>query len=342
MRRAFLLLAFSVLPVSAQTTLPADAIWFGTAGGAQIGTLKRGAAVRVGRAAGAYTMVTVDGWIASFRVTSRRDTLDRSVTGTGSAPIRAADGTTQPAVAEVEPGTLLKRLAERNGWTQVRRAGWVRTAALQVAAASPAGVAPTGSARGNTAPAREATSAPNPTSQTPPSAGSGDVNVQRTLRPTSVRAAPGGQERATLRPGTTVETIARDGGWARIRMEGWVPERDLMIADSSADAGLTAADLRAAPASHRGKVVRWEVRVIALQRADPLRRGLTLNEPYLLAHGPGDESAILYLAVPPSLLEQAKAIPALGEVMVTARVRDGRSPPVNVPVLDLIGLTRIP
>ena len=111
--------------------------------------------------------------------------------------------------------------------------------------------------------------------------------MQRTTRATSLRSGPGGDERATLRAGTSVETIAREGGWARVRIEGWVPERDLMIADSAADARLSAADLRADPAAYHGKIVRWDVQVISVQRADPLRRGMTPDEPYLLARGPG-------------------------------------------------------
>jgi hypothetical protein len=139
-----------------------------------------------------------------------------------------------------------------------------------------------------------------------------------------------------------VQTLARDGGWARVRIEGWVSERDLMVADTAADASLSAADLRAQPLVYRGKVVRWEVQIVSLEHADPLRKGLAPDEPYLLARGPGKESAILYFAVPNALLEQAQAIPPLSNVLVTARVREGRSQPVGVPILDLISFTKVP
>jgi len=134
--------------------------------------------------------------------------------------------------------------------------------------------------------------------------------------------------------------LTRQGGWVRVRLEGWVQEKDLEGTDSTFDARLSAADLRADPPAHRGKTVLWEVQVIALQRADVLRKGLAPDEPYLIARGPGTEGAILYLAVPPSLLAQARGLPALADVVVTARVRDGRSLPAGVPILDLISISR--
>lgn len=326
MRRAFpLFVLLATAPAAAQTTLPADAQWHTTPAGPAIGALRRGTEVRAVRTSGEWTLVTVEGWIASFRVESRRDTLDRTVIGAGRAPIRAADGPTQRQLGDVVAGTLLKRLAERNGWTQVRRSAWIRAASLQDAT------------RPTAPPPR--TDSVAPPASAPPGAGT----AHRAVRPTTLRASPGGgDERAALRAGAIVETLARDGGWARVRIEGWVPERDLILADSAAAMQLSAADLRATPAAHRGKIVQWEVQVIALQRADPLRRGLTPDEPYLLARGPGDENAILYLALPATLVEQARAISALESVTVTARVRDGNSPPVGVPILDVISFSRVP
>jgi hypothetical protein len=87
-------------------------------------------------------------------------------------------------------------------------------------------------------------------------------------------------------------------------------------------------------------MVRWEVQVLSLQVADPLRRELTPDEPYLLARGPGTESALLYLAVPPSMLSEVKTIPPLTNVLITARVRSGRSAPVGTPILDLKSIAR--
>ena len=224
----------------------------------------------------------------------------------------------------MELGALLTHVGERGGWTQVRRVAWIRNTSLQ---RGPSG-----------APAPPARDLPPASKSARPL----DVSAQRAVRSTTLRVAPGGDERATLRAGTSVETLAREGGWARVRVEGWVPERDLILADSSAEPGLSAADLRSSPAAYRGKVVRWEVQVISLQHADALRKGLASEEPYLLARGPGTESAMLYLAIPPSLVEQARGLPQLSNVLITARVREGRSEPIGVPILDLIGITRLP
>jgi hypothetical protein len=162
------------------------------------------------------------------------------------------------------------------------------------------------------------------------------------LRPAAraeLRAAPDGNAIGTLNPSTTVVPLARERGWVRVRVEGWVRERDLLPVDSTLRTGLSAADMRVDPDGAKGKLVRWDVEVLAFQRADALRRDLQLNEPYLLARGPAGENAMLYLAIPASLVAEARAIPALKVMRITARVRTGRSSPTNVPILDVETLT---
>jgi hypothetical protein len=155
----------------------------------------------------------------------------------------------------------------------------------------------------------------------------------------ALRTAPDARALATIAQGTPITPLARDRGWVRVRLEGWVPERDLAPADTSVRVGVSAADLRADPQGTRGKMVRWTVQVLARQTADALRRDLAVNETYLLARGPEDENALLYLVVPPSLLESTKSISTLSNVMITARVRTGKSDLVGVPILDLLTIT---
>jgi hypothetical protein len=158
------------------------------------------------------------------------------------------------------------------------------------------------------------------------------------LRPATkadVRASPDGAVVGSIIAPGTIIPLARERGWVRVRMEGWVRESDLLPVDSTLRTALSAADLRADSEGAKGKLVRWRVEVLAFQRADALRRDLTLNEPYLLARGPAGENAMLYLAVPPSLVNDAKAILPLTVVQITARVRTGRSSPTNVPILDI-------
>jgi hypothetical protein len=153
-------------------------------------------------------------------------------------------------------------------------------------------------------------------------------------------AADDAEPVATLPAGATMVEVARDRGWVKVRVEGWMPETELVPADSSFTEGLRAVDLRVDAARVRGRVVRWDVQSISLQKADPLRRGLEPDEPYLLALGPVGENVVLYLAVPPALLAEARALPPMSDLRITARVRLGRSEPTGAPILDLLTLTR--
>jgi hypothetical protein len=170
-----------------------------------------------------------------------------------------------------------------------------------------------------------------------PASPSGAMSVSK---PAKLLAAPGGSVVGELAAGAIVQALAHEHGFAKVRIEGWIPERELSPADSSLGSQLTAADLRADPEGTRGRSVQWEVEILSLQTADPLRRELARDEPYLLARGPGKENALLYLAVPPSLLNQAKSLPPLTRVLITAVVRAGRSEPVGTPILDLKSISK--
>ena len=155
----------------------------------------------------------------------------------------------------------------------------------------------------------------------------------------ALRAAPDARALATVAQGTSLTPLARDRGWVRVRLEGWVPEKDVAPADTAVRTGVSAADLRADPGGSRGKLVRWSVQILAKQKADALRKDLAPDETYLLARGPSEENALLYLVVPPSLMVIVKSIPDLSQTMITARVRTGRSELVGVPILDLLTIT---
>jgi len=161
---------------------------------------------------------------------------------------------------------------------------------------------------------------------------------------TPIRTAPVVGASATpavgqLAKGAAVQIIGRDRDWVRVKLEGWVRESDLTVADSTLRP-LSAADIRSDPERSKGKLVQWQVEAVALQTADPLRNGLEPGEQYLLALGPGPEKTLLYLAVPEPLLASARSLPPLAQVIVTARVRNGRSEPAGVPILDIQSLTR--
>lgn len=159
-------------------------------------------------------------------------------------------------------------------------------------------------------------------------------------RPTVVRASPAGTPTGRVDTTARLEVLARDRNWIRVRSEGWVLATDVVPDDSGGLTRMSAADIRADSAGSRGRLVRWQVEFVALHTADPLRKGLVDGEPYMLVQGPGDERMLLYVAVPPSLLSMARAVPPLAQLIIVARIRFGRSDPVGVPVLDLQALSR--
>jgi hypothetical protein len=145
------------------------------------------------------------------------------------------------------------------------------------------------------------------------------------IRPTAIRVAPEGDSIGGVGSGAVVVPLARE----------------LRTVDSTVQTRVSAADLRADPDATRGVLVRWNVQVLSpIQRADPLRRELAENEPYVIARGPDGENALLYLAIPPSMLDAVGSIAPLTGVVITARVRTGRSSPVGVPILDLTSIVR--
>ena len=143
------------------------------------------------------------------------------------------------------------------------------------------------------------------------------------------------QELGVLDSATRLVTGVTDRGWVKVTLEGWVRQADVIPLDSAPISAISAADLRTDPEKYQGRTVRWVVQVIAMQTADPLRKGLSPDEPYLLARGPGSESSLLYLALPPSMVELARSLKPLSSVLILAKVRVGRSEPSGVPILDL-------
>jgi hypothetical protein len=152
--------------------------------------------------------------------------------------------------------------------------------------------------------------------------------------------APQGKELSRVSSGAALTVLARDRGWVRVRLEGWINEDQLVPADSNMRMSPSAADVRADPAGMQGRLVRWDMEFISWQRADPLRRDMKPDEWYILARGPSGENAISYLVVPANLRSIAESITPLSRIVVNARVRVGRSTPAGVPILDVEAITK--
>ncbi|HEY4220331.1 MAG TPA: SH3 domain-containing protein, partial [Myxococcota bacterium] len=301
--------------------------------GRLIATMRAGGEMKTGATKGAWTAVTLEGFLNKTVVNGKRDAL--TIDAPSGAALRAGAASNAAIVAVVEDNAAVDRLATSGDWYRVKRDAWIRTSDLKSAkpAAAPARTAsPPATTRAAAPPP-----APPPAPAPPPRADAGVAQGDfAAAHPIVLRAAPDGKASGAADSAARMHIIARDHGWARVELDGWVRESELVPVDSSAVSAVSAADLRSDPDHYKGTTVRWVVQAISVQAADPLRKGLAPDEPYLLARGPGSESSLLYLALPPALVSSARALQPLSSVMVLARVRQGRSDPSGVPILDVL------
>lgn len=339
MRRSAILLSVLCLaaPLAAQTAQvarPTDLLV--APGGRAIGSVQGGVALRQGVRRSGATTVTLEGWIESAKVAGRRDSFPQSIAAGATVRVRAGAAGNARVVGALVGGAGIRVLERRGTWSRIRRTGWVPTSVLAASAQPARAETPSGqaTARGSAPAAPELDEPARP----------GTLGAVRAPKRAKLHAAPLASDDAApvaeLPAGASMVEVARERGWVKVRVEGWIAETELVPADSSFTEGLRAVDLRVDAARVRGRVVRWDVQAISLQKADPLRRGLEPDEPYLLALGPVGENVVLYLAVPPTLLAEARALPPMSDLRITARVRVGRSEPTGAPILDLLTLTR--
>lgn len=343
--RSLAFVALATPAAAQQSRLVRDAEIRAAPEGTIVATLQSGTTWRTGTSRGGFTQITIEAWIDGSRFAGRRESFPESIGGTGTLRIRAEPSLNGRILGVFEPGAGVRVLERQGTWARITRDAWILTSAITPAPGTTAS-APRTTAR--PAAPTVATTSPPAASPTEAPATTGDEAPARPDRrgdlratgPTSLHLAPGAAAVGRVEAGTILESVARDRGWVRVRVEAWVPESLVVPTDTAFRAQVTAADLRMDPDAYRGRTVRWVVQVVGLQRADPLRRDLEPEEPYLLAMGPAGETAVLYLAVPPGLLAQARAIAPMSEVLVTARVRSGRSIPTGAPVLDLLTVSK--
>lgn len=325
---------------SAQTTVKTTTQLHAEPDGVLLATVRAGARVERGSARGSWTRVTLEGYVYKSGIGGKRDTFDISAASDGVL-LRVTADPTGTQLARLKEGMGLVQVGHRGDWLKVRRSAWVKSAALADRASADAATQE-GVARAAQKEGEGAVVAGGNVEGAGDSPGSGASAGASTAmaaeRQTELRLAPDGRPVAVLDSSSHVTVLARERGWVRVRVEGWVPDSDLGPVEGTVLTAVSAADLRAEPERYRGETVRWEVQKIALQTADPLRRGLAPDEPYLLARGPGEEHSLLYLAIPSSLLDQARRIEPLATITVTARVRAGRSEPSGVPLLDILSI----
>ena len=346
-----IMLALVVPSVNAQSSIRSTTPFLVAPAGRQLATVRAGATLRTATERQGHTQVTLDGFISASLLGSGRDSFPNVVRAPSGARLRSAGRADASIVADLLDGMGVTIISRSGEWVRVRRTGWVASSAVGTAARSAAPNAPPATQRagrsggdaqpqspaaptpGRTAARQDSVPVAPTTAAAPPPAGA--------LTPTGsaeLRAGPSGRAIARLDSGAHLTPLARDNGWTRVRIEGWVRDQDVIPADTALRLSLSAADIRAAPDQARGVVVRWDIQFIAIQKADELRRDLRVGEPYILARGPGEETGLLYFAIPPALVATVERFEPLQTLSVTARVRVGRSEPVGIPILDLLSV----
>jgi hypothetical protein len=298
--------------------------------GTPLVALPEGAPVETGDAQGNWREVTVEGWIYTPSTSpTRRDGFDLVVSEDDGENLRRSPN--GPVVGRAREGTLLERVGQRGKWTRVRREGWVPRKAVQ-------GKAVQGKAR------KQGTAAAKPAAPkavaTPPPAEAEVVGPDafQAARETGLHATPGGPALGTLQTGSPSRVLGRSGEWARVRVEGWVREADLLPSEGGALAGVTAAEVRSTPDRYVGQQLDWRLQVISVQTADELRSEMAPGEPYLLTRGPLPEPGFVYVAIPPAQVDRFRALPPLEEVVLRVVIRAARTRYLATPVAELVSV----
>lgn len=320
-----LLLPLSSLPLAAQTyEVTVDGETFRkTAEGRRLAELAAGARVELVRTEGEWAEVRLSGWVPAASVTpTSREGHDRVVSSAGGTNL--ADAPSGSPLALLLQGFLLDHVGDTGEWSRVRRDGWVRLASLQPVAADDRSFARPESAADV---------------DRPPALVSEGRRLMTGEDPIEVHDAPDGDTLAIVRPGTPLTVVERGNRWTRVRVDGWV--RSDRLVTQGADSSLvevSAGALKASPDQYQDMRVRWTVQFVALELAEPERTDFYEGEPFLLARAPDPGDGFVYLAVPPELLEAARALRPLEMIDVLAQVRIGRSALMGVPILDLLAL----
>jgi hypothetical protein len=294
-----------------------------------LGVLSPGSTFAVVDRRPGWLQVELDGWmwIRSLQMVDR-DGFDLVVVpeepDAGGENLRTRPA--GPVTVRLVRGALLSEVERIPGWVRVRRRAWVWERSVDIDEAGGAG--------------RDAT----PVERSAPTGMPGAELVRAGSRGAPVLATPDGDTLARVVAGADLTVLARQGSWARVRVDGWVWMPDTARIEGAADApaGPATPDAVAAdPVSWRGRIVTWTLQFISMERAEAVRTDFYEGEPFLLARPvAGSEVPFVYVALPPGLLDEAEGLRPLERITVRGRIRVGASALTGSPIVDLEELRR--
>jgi len=290
--------------------------------GAIIGRLLAGHTFPIVSMGDLWVEVDVEGWMWTPSLqTTERGGFDLTVSASPTENLRSEPQ--GEVLAHLAQGALLERLDEVTGWTRVKRSAWVWGESVEVdQGTSTESAAPRGGA-----------GAPVSAEQWWRSGAEG----------APLLSVPDGDTLARAHPGAELQVLAREGGWVRVRLEGWAWSPVGDMPDSAAAAPVTDLTPEAVardPAAHRGRIVSWTLQFVSLERAEKVRTDFYEGEPFLLTRTSTSGSSFVYVAVPPDRLEEVEGLIPLERINVVGRIRTGAATLTGNPILDLMELTR--
>jgi hypothetical protein len=287
--------------------------------GVLLGQLAPGTLLEASNVDGDWVEFTLEGWVwtRSLRVIDRGG-FDLVVSGQGGENLR--DTPSGSILGRFENGTLLQEIERVPGWVRVRRTMWVWAESLAFDSSADANEVPVG--------------------DTSPPVG----ERYRMAGPTglAVLNAPDGDTLVRVRAGGDVEVLAREGSWARVRVEGWawLPlVADAEEAGASVFVEVSPQQVAQDPETFRGRLVEWELQFVSLERAQKVRTDFYDGEPFLLARTVRADSAMfVYVALPPERLSEMAELTPLERIRVIGRIRVGAASLTGSPIIDLLEL----
>lgn len=257
-----------------------------------------------------WVQIRLQGWVWSRSLQAvDRSGFDLVVAVDGGENIRGVPA--GQIIGRLAEGALLEDVESTTDWRRVAREVWIWRASLDF-----------------------------------PDEGAGDESaewVRTGQNGGSILSGPDGDTLARALPGADVRILARDGNWARVRIEGWTWIPDLPTGEDAESAVLTdvsVEEVTQEPSQYRGRMVQWEVQFISLERAEKIRTDFYEGEPFLLTRGGDDGAQFVYVAVPPDMMPRVDGLVPLERIRVIGRLRLGAAALTGSPILDLVELVR--